>query len=173
MNRKHASIVVAILGGVLLGAFPKQLGGQAGGTQAQAQDSLLLPNERDLAARKKALENDSTDLEGMAKSLTGAEFDAALSIDQKTGQGTMEVDAALWFLGIYDNMQCDADRDIAKAALKNRLGFYSYLLGLEADQVAGHLPYMRLPATVQASVRAKDDLRAAKDKLDEIAALLK
>lgn len=47
------------------------------------------------------------------------------------------------------------------------------MLGLEADQVAGHLPFMKLPATVQSSVRVKDDLRAAKNKLDEIAASLK
>jgi len=173
MTRHHVVVVLAILGAVLLAMFPKPLGGQAGGTQSQALDSPLLPNERDLAARKKALETDSTDLEQMAKSLRGAEFDAALSIDQKAGQGTMEVDAALWFLGIYDNMQCAADREVAEAALENRLGFYSYLLGIEADQVAGHLPYMKLPATVQASVRVRDDLRAAKSKMDEIAASVK
>jgi hypothetical protein len=166
-------VTAAILGAVLFAAFPIRLGGQAGASQSQAENSPSLPNERDVAALKKALMNDNADLEGMAKSLRGAEFDAAMSIDQKAGQGAMEMDAALWFLGIYDSMQCDADRDIAKAALKNRLGFYSYMLGLEADQVAGHLPYMRLPATVQASVRVKDDLRAAKGKLDEIAVSLK
>lgn len=80
-------LAVAVLGTVLLAALP--LGGQARDSQSQAADSPSLPNERDVAAMKKALENDSTDLEEMAKSLGGVEFDAALSIDQKRGK-------ALW-----------------------------------------------------------------------------
>jgi hypothetical protein len=157
---------------LLLTAFPKRLGGQAESPQTPATGPAVLPSGSGLEARKKALQNDSTDLEAITKSLSGAEFNAALSIDQKASLGTMEVDAALWFVGIYDNMQCEADRHVAKVALKNRLGFYSYLLGIEADQVSGHLAYMRLPATVQASVRIKDNLRAAKSKIDEIAASL-
>jgi hypothetical protein len=173
MKRNQIVAVTTVLGAVLLVAFPKRLGGQAGGTQSQASSPVTSPNERDVAAMKQALINDATDLEGMAKSLGGTELSSVLAIDEKAHEGVMEMDASLWFLSIYDSMQCDKDREIAKTALKNRLGFYSYVLGIEADSAAGPLPFMSLPATVQSSVRVKDDLRAAKNKLDEIAGSLK
>ena len=146
---------------------------QAQITQSQMAESAASDNERDIAARKKALLSESSDLGEMEKTLRGTEFDAALSLDQKASQGAMELDAAFWFLAVYDRMQCDADREVAKVALKNRLGFYSYVLGLEADQAAAQLAFARLPATAQAGERIKDALRAAKNKLDEIAASLK
>lgn len=146
---------------------------QAQITQSQAAESAAADNERDIAARKEALLSDSSDLGEMEKSLKGTEFDTAFSLDRKASQGVMELDAVVWFLAVYDHMQCDSDREVAKVALKNRLGFYSYLLGLEADQAAGQLAFARLPATSQAGVQIKDELRAAKNKLDEIAASLK
>jgi hypothetical protein len=142
-------------------------------TRSQAVESAASDNERDIAARKKALLSESSDLEEIAKTLKGTELDTALSLDSKASQGAMELDAVFWFLAVYDHMQCDADREVAKAALKNRLGFYSYVLGLEADQAAGQLAFARLPATAQAGAQIKDELRAAKNKLDEIAASLK
>jgi hypothetical protein len=165
MKRTHAVLTAVILGAVLFAALPKRLGGQAGDSP---QNSASFPDERDLAAKKKTLLSESTDLEEMGKSLKGPDFDTALHVDQKAQQGIMELDSALWLLGIYDNMQCAPDREIAKAALKNRLAFYSYLLGLEADQVAGDLAFANSPAAAQTGMRVKDELRAAKGKLDEI-----
>ena len=104
----------------------------------------------------------------MAKSLKSPDVDVALEVDTKAQHGVMELDAAIWFLDIYNSMQCAPDREIAKTALKNRLGFYSYLLGLEADQIAAHLAFVNSPAVVQSGMRVKDELRAAKSKLDEI-----
>ncbi len=127
----------------------------------------------DLAARKKALLSEAADLEEMEKSLTGVEMDTASSIDEKAGQGVMEVDATLWFSATYNNMQCDADREVAKTVLKNRLGFYAHLLDLEAEQVAGELAFTRLPAVAQSGQQIKENLRAAKTTLDEMADLLK
>jgi hypothetical protein len=46
------------------------------------------------------------------------------------------------------------------------------LLGIEADQAAAQLAFKELPATGQTGERIKEDLRAAKSKLDEIAASL-
>jgi hypothetical protein len=168
-----AVFAAAGLCAVLLVAFPKPLGGQAGGSQSQATESPMLTNERNLAARKKALLDEAADLEQMMKSLTGTEFSAAMQLDQKTDQGVLEVDAALWFIGIYEKMQCDVDREVAKTALQNRLGFYSHTLGIQADQAAGQLVFLKLPATAQAGARIRDELRASKNKLDEIATSLK
>jgi hypothetical protein len=165
MKRIHVVFAAVTLGVVLFAALPRRLGGQAGDSP---QNSASFPDERDLAAKKKTLLSESTDLEEMGKSLKGRNFDTALRVDQKAQQGIMELDSALWLLGIYDNMQCAPDREIAKTALKNRLAFYSYLLGLEADQVAGDLTFANSLATLQTELRVKDELRAAKSKLDEI-----
>ena len=70
-------------------------------------------------------------------------------------------------------MQCEPDRDVAKQALVNRLGLYAHLLEIRADQAAGNIALARLPATVQMGTRIKDDVRAAKATLDNIAATLK
>jgi len=86
---------------------------------------------------------------------------------------TVELDATGAFLAVYDKMQCEPDRAIAKAALKYRLAFYSKLLGIHADGITGYLTLTKLPATAQAGFRLRDDLRAAKSKLDAIAASLK
>jgi hypothetical protein len=48
-----------------------------------------------------------------------------------------------------------------------------YVLGLEADQAVAQLAFARLSATAQAGTRIKDALRTAKNKLDEIAPLMK
>ena len=165
MRRIRVVLAAVILGAVLFAALPGRLGGQAGDSP---QNAASFPDERDLAARKKAVLSESTDLEEMAKSLKGPDFEAASQMDVKAQMAAMELDAALWFVGIYNNMQCVPDREIAKSALKYRLGFYSYLLGLEADQVAGELAFANSPAVVQTGMRVKDELRAAKSKLDEI-----
>lgn len=131
------------------------------------------PIERDIAARKKSFLSQKGDLETMGKSVTGPDVQVILALDEKAGHAALELDATLWFLTLYDNMQCEQDREVAKTALKNRLGFYSHILGLEADQVPGQLAFSKLPTTAQAGQRLKDDLRAARDKLDEINVLLK
>jgi hypothetical protein len=174
---RRTLLVALVLGAFCFFAFPSSLGGQAGDSQSHTAqspttDSPKLANERDIATRKKALLDETTDLEAMAKSVTGVEFDAAMNLDREAGEGVMELDATLWFLGVYDNMQCEPDREVAEAALKNRLGFYSHLLGLEADQAAGYLSFTKLPATAQAGQRVKEELRTAKNRLDEIAASL-
>ncbi len=85
----------------------------------------------------------------------------------------MYVDATVWFLAMYNRMECDSDRAIAKAVLSDRLGFYSQMLGMAADQTNGYLAYSRVPAIAQQGRLIKDELRNAKNNLDEIAASLK
>jgi hypothetical protein len=160
-----------VLGAVLSVAFPPLGVGQAEKAQPQTSQPPV-DYERDIASRKKTLLSESSDLDEIAKSLRPLDSEAALRISRKATDGVMELDATLWFLNVYDNMQCEADREVAKATLKNRLAFYSHLLDIEADQVAGNLAFATLPATAQAGQRIKDDLRAAKNKLDEIAASL-
>lgn len=128
--------------------------------------------ESDLGMRKKNLLTQSGDLESITKSLNGVDFDNALSIDERAGQGVMYLDAIYWFVGTYDRMQCDEDKNVAKAVLQNRLGFYAHLLDMAVDQTNGYLGRTRVPAVAQQGQRIRDELRAAKVKLDEVAASL-
>jgi hypothetical protein len=143
------------------------------------QTPTSFPNELAVLATKKAISNDSTDLSALAKSVQAqniaqnAEFNIVMQLDVKASSSIEELDATLWFLAVYDHMQCDPDRDIAKQALVNRLGLYAHLLELRADQPAGNVGFAKLPATVQAGARLKDDMRSAKATLDDIVATLK
>src|ERR1035437_2589943 len=129
--------------------------------------------EGDLGTRKKNLLTQSGDLESIMKSLSGVDVDNALAIDERAGQGAMYLDASYWFVGTYDRMQCDEDKNIARTVLQNRLGFYAHMLDMAVDQTNGYLGLTRVPAVAQQGQRIRDELRAAKVKLDEVAASLK
>ena len=170
----HRNVVVTLVVTALcFSSSTTQLHGQETSPSPKAEVSPFELMQRDMAARKKALISEEDDLEAMAKSLSGMELDSVLSIDQKAGQGVMQLDATLWFAAIYKNMQCDADREVARNVLKNRLAFYAHLFDMEAEQVAAHLAFVRLPATAQSGQRIKEDLRAAKATLEEMDASLK
>lgn len=144
-------------------------------TQSQAVDTQSSQDLRDLTARKTALLTDSADLEAMAQSLKGAqdpEFGIAMSLDETAHRGIIEVDATIPFVALYEKMQCEPDREVARATLKNRLGFYAHLVDMEADDVGGHLSLTKLQAIAQSGARVRDELRGAKTKMDEIAGRL-
>ncbi len=126
----------------------------------------------DLDTRKKNLIAQSDDMDSIAKSLNGFDFNNAMTIADHAQQGMMYLDAMFWFVGTYDKMQCDEDKNLAKAVLQNRLGFYAHLLDMAVDQTNGSLGLTRVPAVAQQGQRIRDELRAAKVKLEEIAASL-
>ena len=163
---------------VVLGAFPFAAGPLGGQAHSQSQKpepppSPLQVMERDIAARSKTLLSESKDLGEIAKWATGTEVRVAETLDQRAMQGVMELESALGLIRVYEKMQCEPDREVAKAVLKDFLRLYSPLLDVEADGAAGDVAFTRLPAAAQAGQRIKEDLRAAKNKLDEVAASLK
>jgi hypothetical protein len=129
--------------------------------------------EADLGTRKKNLIAQSQDLESIAGSLSGFDRDNALAIDDRADFGMAYLDATFWFVLSYNRMQCDEDKTIEKAVLQNRLGFYAHMLDMAVSQTNGFLGLTRVPAVAQQGQRIRDELRAAKNKLDEIAASLK
>jgi hypothetical protein len=58
---------------------------------------------------KKTLLNHNSDLGALAKSRKRAEFNTVMRLEQTAGQGTTEMDAALRFIAVDDNMRYDAD----------------------------------------------------------------
>jgi hypothetical protein len=127
----------------------------------------------DLDTRKKNLIAQSDDMASIAKSLNGFDFNNAMSISDHAQHGVIYLDAVYWFVGTYDRMQCVEDKNVAKAVLQDRLGFYALMLDMAVDRTNGHLGLTRVPAVAQQGQRIRDELRAAKVKLDEIAATLK
>lgn len=127
----------------------------------------------DLDTRKKNLMAQSDDMASIAKSLHGFDFDNAMSISDHAQHGMLYLDAVYCFVDTYDRMQCAEDKNVAKAVLQDRLGFYALMLGMAVDRTNGHLGLTRVPAVAQQGQRIRDELRAAKVKLDEIAASLK
>jgi hypothetical protein len=101
-----------------------------------SQDSVPKPDQQDapdiaatktvlvdLDTRKKNLIAQSDDMNSIAKSLNGFDFNNAGTIVEHAQQGMMYLDAMFWFVGIYERMKCDEDKTLTKAVLQNRLGF--------------------------------------------------
>ena len=70
-------------------------------------------------------------------------------------------------------MKCNRDRTLLKPLLEDRLRLYSRLLDLDAEKAAIPLGLAKQPATTKSALQLRDDLKAAKNKLDAIAASLK
>jgi hypothetical protein len=140
----------------------------------QNADSEASPDMNNLFAKRAALENDSDDFNKMLQSLgtSSPNFWLESQISDVASTGTVLIADAIWFLGVYEKMQCEPDRFAAKGALKNRLAFYSKALGEEADVIVNSLAVEKSPAMTQAGFRIRDDLRAAKDKMDAISVSL-
>jgi len=146
---------------------------QKSGQQDAPEIAVKKTAEVDLVMRKNNLIAQSDDLDSIAKSLNGFDFNNAIAIGDHAQQGMIYLDALVWFVDTYDKMQCIEDKNLAKAVLQNRLGFYAHLLDMAVDQTNGNLGLTRLSAVAQQGQRIRDELRAAKLDLDEIAASLK
>jgi hypothetical protein len=173
MKIKHTlcgvSLLALLVAGVAVFAgFPAHLDGQDANSQAS-------PDVNDLFAKRAALVNDSDDFNKMLQSLgtSSPNFWLESQVADSASTGTVLIADAIWFLAVYEKMQCEPDRFTAKGALKNRLNFYSNALGAEADVIANSLAVEKSPAMTQSGFRIRDDLRAAKDKMDSLNASLK
>ena len=76
-------------------------------------------------------------------------------------------------LAVYKNLECEADRAIMKPLLEDRLRLYSGLLDISAETAAIPLGSANQQATTEKALKLRDDLLAAKNKLDSITASLK
>jgi len=158
---KFNRVVVAVLGTICLVAFPKRLGGQADSSQ------------HDLSAQLKIFSNYSKDFRALEDSLHGEDLQAVQFFDGVATTAGDRLDAAKTMLEMYDNISCKPDSARVKPILKKHLEMYSWLMDHEADRSAGFLQFAKVPAAAQLGLKMKDDLRAAKGKLDELAASLK
>ncbi len=162
MKKNRAVFATLILGASLLAAFPKRLGGQAG----------ALPSH-DLSALEEAFSSYSKDFRALEAPLHGDELQEVEFLDEVATTAEDRLHAANAMLEMYKNISCKPDREKVKPIVKEQFNYYSWQMGNEADRSAGSLQFAKLPAIAQMGLKMKDDLRAAKSKLDEIAASLK
>jgi hypothetical protein len=93
-------------------------------------------------------------------------------LDDATMSGENYVRAVTDLLGVYDNLQCAADRAMMKPLLEDRLRLYSGLLETDARQAALPLTTpgaVKLQATSQRALELIDELRGVKSRVDAAA----
>ena len=152
---RGASLVA--LGALLFETFPTRLGGQAASSPPH-----------DLSAQVKAFSNYSKDFRALEGSLHGEEWQEVDFLDGIATTAAETFEAANTMLDMYDSISCKPDRAKVRPILKKHLDYYSRNMDWEADRSAGSLQFAKVPAVAQMGLRMKDDLRAAKEKLDAI-----
>lgn len=95
------------------------------------------------------------------------------TLDQAATSASGDLRAIADLLSVYENLQSETDRTTVKPLLDDRLRLYSRLLGFEAEKAALPLGSANQPATTKRALKLRDDILAAKAKLDSIAASLK
>jgi hypothetical protein len=93
-------------------------------------------------------------------------------LDEAESSAADYLRAAADLVAIYENLQSEADRSIVKPLLIDRLRLYSRLLGIDAERAALPLGQANKPATTKRALKLRDDILAAKNKVDAIAASL-
>ena len=139
---------------------------------AQVDNSHSDTHLQDLKLIRNLLMNDANEFDYLRKSLHGAEANAALQIANEAEKAYIGLDAIFYFLAIRGRMQCDQDRTVAKEIIKNSLEENSQRLENETGKMSGPLRVITSPEAKRMSTQIRDELLAAKQKLDQIAASL-
>ncbi len=142
-------------------------------TGGQVAGSHPFPKLHALGPQVKLFNNYSKDFEAMEEPLHhGEELEVLQFLDQAAKTAEDRLYALDAELRMYDSVSCKPDRDNLKIILKGQLEYYSWVFDSEVTRVTGGLTFIKMPAAAQTGLRMKDDLRAAKGKLDAIAASL-
>jgi hypothetical protein len=73
-------------------------------------------------------------------------------------------------LEMYDGISSQSDRAKMRQIIKEKfLDFYSWIFDHEITKTTGALTFLKGPAAATLGLQLKDDMRAAKEKLDAIA----
>jgi hypothetical protein len=168
-NLSRASLVaLALLGTALLAGVSLWL---------NAQEDVLQTSNPDL----RALRAQQTSLgmfvidDPMAK-MKSPDRQALEMLDITASSADCELRAAIDLLAVYENLQSEVDRAMMKPLLADRLRLYSRLLGFDAQKAAlplGPPSIIKLETTSKKALNLRDDVIAAKNKLDSIAASLR
>jgi hypothetical protein len=167
----EAQLIPNVRGALLAALFtlvPTRLAGQ--------EENLLPksgPDVRALYTARHALQTLSGNLSDPLLEVTSPDASKLQLLSNAASSGGDYLRATADLLSIYDNLQCDIDRAIVKPLLEDRLRLHSRLLEIDAEKAAIPLGFANQPATTKRALKLRDDLLAAKNKVDAIAASLK
>ncbi len=164
---------LTVFGAILSATFPTRLHAQ--------EEVLQSPSDPDLRALRSLREalqffSFGGPFDNPIEQVTSPDSRALQILNDVASSGASELRAIIDLLAVFDNMQCGPDRAIVKPLLEDRLRMYSRLLNIEAEKAViplGPRSTIQLPATTKKALKLRDDLLAAKNKLDGIAASLK
>ena len=144
-----------------------------------AQEEVLVtvgPNVRALRALQEPLQMFNFASNDIIEQVTSPDAQALQMLNAAASGAASELRAAIDLLAVYENLQCDADRAMLKPLLDDRLPLYSRLLGIHVESATLPLSTpnaITQQATGKKALKLRDELLAAKNKLDEIIASLK
>jgi len=163
--KRHRALISLAAG--LIALFPTAFLGQNVDLPPQSADlRALVETERNLQMY-------ALDPISMANQLPGSPDAEALQMLGDAAHGSAnELRAVTDLLAIYENMKCDTDRALLKPLLLDRLHLYSRLIDLEAEKAAIPLGLKQPPTVTKNALQLRDDLKAAKNRLDAVAVSL-
>ena len=127
------------------------------------------PNQHDLSSQIKAFANYSKDFRAMQEPLKGQDWEVMLDLDHTATTAEDRLYAVNAALQMYDSISSQSDRVNVRRILKEQLlDYYSWVFDQDVTRTTGVLTFVRVPAAAQLGLRMKDDMRAAKEKLDSI-----
>ncbi|MFZ0819426.1 MAG: hypothetical protein WAM91_05110 [Candidatus Acidiferrales bacterium] len=140
---------------------------------AQSATSQARVNPHDLSAQIKSFANFSKDFRAMQEPVRGIDFDTLHDLDNMATNEEDRLFAANGALQLFDSITCQQDRVSARRILKDQLlDYYSWVFDHDITTISGLLTFVKIPAAAQLGLRMKDEMRAAKEKIDAIAASL-
>ena len=125
--------------------------------------------DHDLTAQVTIFSNYSKDFRAMSKALSGHDLEMLFELDHVATQEAERLLAANVALQVYGAISSEQDRSRAKRILKEKLlDYYSWVFDQDVTRINGLLTFVKVPAALQLGLRMKDDIRAAKEKMDAI-----
>jgi hypothetical protein len=165
IKHRTSLFALAMLGAALLTVFALWLTAQEEVLKSSNPDLRALRSQRNaIVASDPKLHVISTDAQALQ------------ILDEAANDAKDELRAAIDLLAVYENLQCEPDRTMMRPLLQGRLSLYARLLGLNIERAAIQIDTpggIKLQKTYERALKMRDNLLAAKNNLDSIAASLK
>jgi hypothetical protein len=137
----------------------------------EASRSQSAADEHDMSSENKIFSNYVRDFQAVENTVQGDELEATRFLEDVSSHMDERLYALNTTLKIYDALS-PFDKTRVKSIVKEQLAAYTYLIDYDSDRVAGIVSFLKVPATAQMGLKMKDQMRAAKEKLDTIASSL-
>jgi|HubBroStandDraft_2_1064218.scaffolds.fasta_scaffold39613_1 hypothetical protein len=161
MKSKLTGLLIALAVGITLTAsIPPRINGQT------------RPVPHDLSGQVRTFENHIKDIRAM-ENANPVDKEVLQDLEHSALTAEERLYAANTALEMYYSISSQADRANARRIVKEKfLDYYSWAFDQEVTRTTGELTFIKGPAVAALGLHVKDDMRAAKDKLDAIATSL-